>query len=183
MPSRNVIKLNADQAYYHVYGRGQNKDLIYLDMDDYQYFLQLFARHLSNEMQLSKDRRAYLHLQGRVDILCYCLMPNHFHLLVYQKEMHYMAKLMQAILLSYTAYFNQKYQRTGPLLESRYKASYVTNDSHLEHLGQYIHQNPDIWENYPYSSLQYYRSGQMPEWLNVLGLYTPAKSSIAQQLH
>ncbi|MCB9822905.1 transposase [Candidatus Nomurabacteria bacterium] len=95
-------------------------------------------------------------------------MSNHFHLLVYQKKLPYLEKLMRSIMTSYSRYFNLRYKRTGSLFESRYKAVHIDDDSYLQHITRYIHLNPRRWEQYRYSSLKYYKdtTNRQPVWLN-----------------
>lgn len=75
-----------------------------------------------------------------------------------------MSSLMSAIMTSYSRYFNAKYMLTGPLFESRYKASRISSDPYLMHISRYIHSNPDDWIVYPHSSIHAYYMGA-PEWL------------------
>ncbi|MFZ1301103.1 MAG: transposase [Candidatus Microsaccharimonas sp.] len=98
-------------------------------------------------------------------MLCYCLMPNHFHLLVYQVNDHAMQRLMRGVMTAYSRYFNKKYRRSGSLFESRYKASRISGDYYLMHITRYIHLNPSDWRHYPYSSLQYYLQTSDADWL------------------
>lgn len=92
-------------------------------------------------------------------------MPNHFHLFIYQDEVKAMQKLMRGVMTSYSKYFNKRYNRRGPLFESRYKAVLVSNQSYLEHISRYIHLNPKDWQNYPYSSLPYLLGELSAEWI------------------
>jgi putative transposase len=92
-------------------------------------------------------------------------MPNHFHLLFHQVEAKTIPKMMQGLVGSYGRYFNIKYKRSGPLLESRYKSSIILNDNYLLHASRYIHLNPDDYENWQWSSLPYYTKGWKAEWL------------------
>jgi len=164
MPSRNVVKPDLPDAYYHIYARGAGKVEIFLEDVDYQFFLSLFARHLSLRQQSSR-LSAYPHLRGDIELLCYCLMPNHIHLLVYQSEQGAMPRLMRSIMTSYSRYFNHKYKRSGALFETRYKASLIENEAYLLHISRYIHLNPRYYKRYPYSSLGYLTGQPSPEWL------------------
>ncbi len=164
MPARNIIKIDVDESYYHVYARGASQQNIFLNESDYQYFLNLFARYLSHKPVASREGAVYPHLRGSVELLAFCLVPNHFHFLLYQHQKGSMPKLMRCIMTSYSRYFNLKYQRTGSLFESRYKASRIDADSYLTHISRYIHLNTRYWQRYPYSSYQYYQS-QASEWL------------------
>lgn len=175
MPSRNIIKVNIPDSYYHVYARGTNKQKLFLEAADYKYFLSLFERYLSQKPISDRMGVVYPHFYGRIELLAYCLMQNHFHLLFYQVEVTAMEKLMRSIMTSYSRYFNIKYKRTGPLFESRYKASLLDQDAYLQHISRYIHLNPRNWQTYRHSSLRYYKSDDVPEWLKpakVLALFS-----------
>ena len=166
MPSRNVIKRYDADTYYHVYNRGVNKRKIFLDDDDYVYFLALLKRYLSENNELDKYNRIYTNLNGQLDLLTYCLMPNHFHLLLYQHDdIKAMETLMRSVLTTYTLYFNRKHNRVGHLFQGVYKASSVLNEPYLLHISRYIHMNPDDYKNWPYSSWPYYVKGWQADWI------------------
>lgn len=165
MPSRNVIKTDIEQTYYHIYARGHGRLPIFKDDEDYRVFLNLMKRYLSVNEVNDKYHKPYTHLRGKVELLCYCLMENHFHLLLYQIEKGAMSQLMRGVMTSYSVYFNKKYDSSGSLFESRYKASIISSDSYLMHISRYIHLNPDDWRAYPYSSIHAYFGIGQPEWL------------------
>lgn len=165
MPSRNVLKVDIPQSYYHVYARGGSRSEIFLDSEDYATFLNLFKRYLSEEQQHDRVGIPYPHLFQKLELLCFCLMSNHFHLLIYQEGLGAMQQLMRSVMTSYSRYFNKKYDRSGPLLETRYKASRIHDQQYLEHITRYIHLNPRDWRNYHYSSLPLYLGKQTAEWL------------------
>jgi len=178
MPSRNIIKVDLEQSYYHVYARGHGRQMIFKDDEDYRVFMNLFKRHLSENEIKDKYGKPYIHLRGRVELLCYCLMNNHFHLLLYQEDIGAMSRLMRGVMTSYSRYFNDKYETSGSLFESRYKASRISSEPYLMHISRYIHLNPSDWRAYPYSSISAYFGIGQPEWLNqgkVIDLFgTPA---------
>ncbi len=165
MPSRNVLKIDIPSAYYHVYARGNNRMLIYQDKEDYTVFLNLFKRYLSKQPVANPYGEEYPHLYGKLELLTYCLMSNHFHLLLYQEQEGTMTQLMRGIMTTYSRYFNKKYNRSGPLFETRYKAALITNDVYLQHISRYIHLNPKQWQTYPYSSLHFYLDKQKADWV------------------
>lgn len=165
MPSRNVIKIDVEESYYHVYARGHGRQKIFKDDEDYRVFLNLLKRHLSIDETADKYGKPYAHLRGKIELLGYCLMGNHFHLLLYQIEKGTMSRLMRGIMTSYSTYFNKKYDSSGSLFESRYKASRISCDSYLMHISRYIHLNPGDWRAYPYSSVSTYFGIGQPEWL------------------
>lgn len=165
MPSINTIKERAPDSYHHVYARGNNKQIIFISDSDYRYFLKLLERYLSKELIIGKSGTLYPNFVNRIELMSYCLMPNHFHLLIYQFEAIDVEMFMRSLMTSYSKYFNLKYKRTGSVFEGRYKAAKISSDDYLMHITRYIHQNPDTWEAYKYSSLKYYRDGNEPEWL------------------
>ncbi len=165
MPSRNVLKVDTPDSYYHVYARGNSRNEIFLDEQDYAALINLFKRYLSVEQQHDRNGVPYPHLYTKLELLCYCIMQNHLHLLVYQKDIGAMAQLMRGVMTSYSRYFNKRYDRSGALFESRYKASSIDTHSYLEHITRYIHLNPKEWKTYQYSSLPYYCNERRAEWL------------------
>jgi len=166
MPSRNVIKIDVEQSFYHVYARGHGRQRIFRDDEDYRVFLNLLKRHLSVNEVTDKYGKPYAHLRGQVELLSYCLMENHFHLLLYQSEKGAMTRLMRGVMTSYSSYYNKKYDSSGPLFETRYKASLISTDAYLMHISRYIHLNPTDWRAYPYSSISAcFGIGGQTEWL------------------
>ncbi|MBI2588985.1 transposase [Candidatus Saccharibacteria bacterium] len=167
MPAKNRIKIYVPEAFYHVYNRGLDKQLIFIDNTDYSVFLSLFKRYLANETVKDPSRRTYEKLANEVELLAYCLIPNHFHLLIYQIDSMGMPKLVQRVLTSYSMYFNKKYKRTGPLFQDTYRASQISSDEYLQHVSRYIHLNPKNWRHWDFSSLRYYQGSQKADWINV----------------
>ncbi len=165
MPSPNVEKTDIDQTYYHVYGRGKSRSNIFQADEDFVFFRQLFERYLSSVKNTDISSRKYPNFSGTVRLGCYCLMSNHFHLFIHQERSGEMARFMKCLLNSYARYFNHKYGLTGKLLESRYKASMIDDESYLIHISRYIHMNPVDWLSYKHSSLPDYIDGVDSDWL------------------
>lgn len=175
MPSRNVIKIDIPNTYYHIYARGHSKVDIYRDDEDYRVFLNLIKRYLGRRTQKNSCGRLYDNFRGEIELICYCLMPNHFHFLIYQIEPGVMSKLMRCINTSYSRYFNKKYSSSGAIFETVYKASIIDRDQYILHISRYIHRNPKKWLGYSYSSLPYYLNHKTPDWLmvhRVIDLFT-----------
>lgn len=186
MPSRNRIKIYVGDGHYHVYNRGVEKRVIFLDDQDYRVFFSFLKSYLSvvnkqiNHPLLEVTGPGPVRIRplksffGEVSLLSYCLMPNHFHLLLYQQPADGMQRFIQALCTSYTMYFNKKYKRVGPLFQGPYKAVFVDSDSYLLHLTRYIHLNPlDLtgpgpvtMREYPYSSYPYYLRLKQASWLH-----------------
>ena len=164
MPSPNIIREYVPESYYHVYNRGVEKRIIFHDTQDYAVFMSYMRRHLSSDNNLDSQNRSYKFF-GSVELVAFCLMPNHFHLLFYQVESGTMSILMKSLLGSYTRYFNKRWKRSGPLFESRYKASLVQDETYLLHISRYIHMNPRYYQRYPYSSYMHYIGAPAADWL------------------
>lgn len=95
-------------------------------------------------------------MYGGIRVNAYCLMGNHFHLLIYQEDERALTTLMRSILASYTSYFNNKYRRRGSLFESTYKAVRISSDAHLMHITRYIHLNHANYREWRHSSYSDY---------------------------
>jgi putative transposase len=166
MPTKNRVKTYVPEAYYHVYNRGVNKRRIFLDDQDYSVFLSLLKRYLSDEDGPNKYNITYENLSSEVEVLAYCLMPNHVHLLIYQISPEGMTNLMRRVFTAYSMYFNKKYKRVGGLFQDAYKASHIDSDEYLQHISRYIHLNPTEWTTWDFSSLDNYRGRKVTSWLN-----------------
>lgn len=148
MPSANSIKQFAPDQFYHVYNRGVEKRKIFEDAQDYQKFLHYLKTYLSpvdilrQENPLLRSNLVNNNLADEVDLIAFCLMPNHFHMLVHQKTRDGMTKLLKQVSVGYSMYFNKRYSRVGPLFQGIYKACTVENEDYLLHLSRYIHLNP-----------------------------------------
>ncbi len=165
MPGRNILKEDVAESYYHIYARGVNKQKIFLDDADFSYFLSLLKRYLSHENTKTSRGVEFLKLFDNIQLLAYCLMSNHFHLLVFQVNEKTMTRLMRGVMSAYSMYFNRKYRRTGHVFESSYRASRISSEQYLIHISRYIHLNPKNWRNYRYSSLSSYLDGVSRDWL------------------
>lgn len=167
MPGKNIVKQYVNHNYYHVYNRGVAKQSIFLDHADKRYFLKLFDRHLNpNSEQIDKLGMPYKKFAPELELLCYCLMGNHYHLLFYLgSDETAISEIMRSIGTSYTMYFNLKYKRVGSLFQGTYKASRISSDNYLLHISRYIHLNPREYKTYKYSSLGAYLYGNREPWL------------------
>jgi putative transposase len=165
MPGRNVVKEYVPEAYYHVYNRGVEKRDIFLDDQDYTVFLGLLKKFLVGAPLPETNRHVSKIYGDKVEFLAYCLMPNHFHMLFYQIDEKALSGLMRSLATAYVMYFNDRYQRVGPLFQGTFKASQILKDSYLEHITRYIHLNPDDYKEYPYSSLANYTGRKQSSWL------------------
>lgn len=165
MPGRNIVKIYGAEQFYHIYSRGVAKQDIFKDKHDYLFYISLLKRYLSDKPAKSRRHGEYPHFGKRLDLLAYCLMPNHIHLLIYQKDPTAMAEFMKSLMTSYGMYFNRRNNRVGPVFQSRYRASNIASENYMQHISRYIHLNPSDWEHYPYSSLRYYSLNASGEWI------------------
>jgi len=146
MPRRLVTLAN--EHFYHVFNRGVEKRSIFLSARDYMRFLETSKHYLDHLSRLSRrskfgNREANKPL---VEVIAYCLMPNHFHFLLKQIQEKGISTFIGKLANSYTKYFNVKYDRIGPLLQGQFKAVLVEDDDQLIHLSRYIHLNPAVSE-------------------------------------
>ena len=140
----------APGEYYHLYSRGVEKRVIFLDKNDYERFIKILFFCNSSKSVVIRDLPRgltfgkYINKRGEilVDIGAYCLMPNHFHLLVRERNEKGISLFMQKLITAYTMYFNDKYGRKGRLFESSYKSIHAADDRYLKYLFAYIHLNP-----------------------------------------
>ena len=123
-------------GYYHIYNRGVAKQAIFLDDADYKRFLLLVRRHqyVQNHSKNNKERI--------VSLECYCLMPNHFHLLLQQLSKNGVQKFFHHCMTAYSNYFNYKYNRVGPVFQGRTQAKSVVDNKHFRTIVRYILRNP-----------------------------------------
>jgi putative transposase len=162
------LRIEYPGAVYHVICRGNNRQAIFRDDVDRKRYLGKLSLYCQ---------------ERKVDLLCYCLLSNHVHLLVETPEGN-LSKMMQAFLTSYTVYFNKRHGRSGHVFEQRYKARVVDKDNYLLQVSRYIHLNPvgaRIVERpgqYRWSSYGSYLSGKGVPGLKaetVLGSFNGAK--------
>jgi REP element-mobilizing transposase RayT len=153
MPQRNVELVAGE--YYHIYNRGNNRERIFYDRENYGFFLRRLRKHVSPIL----------------DVVAYCLMPNHYHLLVLLKEAD-LSHRMQLFSISYTKAMNKRYDRVGSLFQGAFKARLVEENDDLVHLSRYIHLNPlkaglvskaEGWEFSSYREYVGFRDGTLPK--------------------
>jgi len=158
---RRAAPLLANETY-HIYNRGAHKQDIFTSEWDYQRFAILLylsnssrSLHLSNLLankkyqgpsllKLFEDDLADKEL---VDIFAYCLMPNHFHLILQPKTDTALPQFMKKLLTAYSMYFNTKYEHSGVLFQGRFKSVHIDSNDYFRYLFTYVHLNPfDLFE-------------------------------------
>jgi len=151
------LRIEYPGAWYHIMNRGRRSEKIFLDESDYRMFLLLLEE--TSEI-------------WNVRVAAFCLMPNHYHLLIQTPDAN-IAKAMRQINGIYTQRFNRKHAYDGPLFRGRYKSNLVSEDEYLLALVRYIHKNPvkagivDDLKEYIWSSHKgYLSSARKWEWLH-----------------
>jgi len=193
MPAKYTVKMYVENGYYHLLNRGVDKRSIFFDKKDSVTFLSLLKRYLTNpdllppELQFLRPSRRS-HLYEQITLVAYCLMPNHFHLLVRQKSRNAITEFARCLMNSYVRHFNDRHERVGPLFQGRIKGILVDNDSYLLHLTRYIHRNPEeFWErslrDYPYSSYAEYLGLRSTSWIHPEAILAYFRSPLNKSLH
>ncbi len=140
---RNIEFTNDE--YYHVYNRGVDKRTIVEESYDSGRLLQSLDELNTVEpigsIFENSFREKNVASKKLVEIISYCINPNHYHLLLLQKEDRGIEKFMHRLGTSYTKYFNNKYKRGGSLFQGRFKAIHIYNNDYLLHLSAYINLN------------------------------------------
>ena len=173
MPRRQVPLVAGN--YYHVYNRGNNRQLIFFERENYLFFWRQLRHHL---------------LAHGTNVIAYCLMPNHYHLLVDLATDNF-SNLMQAFSFSYTKAINKRYQRVGSVFQGRFQAIHVDREEYLLYLTRYIHLNPvraklvekaEDWEFSSYPEYAGSRGGTLPQMDVVRSqLYSPDEYPLFMQ--
>lgn len=159
--STRIIPFEKEE-YYHIYNRGNSKQTIFHDNDDMSRFQDLlyisnntdrFAmKDLSHKDTISKANT--IPEESRlVAIGSYCIMPNHFHILLTPLVDGGVSKFMQKLSTAYPMYYNKKYAHTGGLFEGKFKSKHASDDRYLKYLFAYINLNPvklfdSTWKKY-----------------------------------
>lgn len=175
MPGKNVLKEYKPNTYYHLYNRGVDKQKIFRDEKDYKKFLGYLKLYLTPKELQGCSLQAPSRLKNyyeKVRLHAYCLMPNHYHFLLYQVDINGINHFMRSFATKYSLYFNKKYNRVGPLYENIFKAVEIKTETQLIYISKYIHRNPvDILttrmflEGYKYSSYANYLGRFSQSWL------------------
>lgn len=151
-----------NEGFYHIYNRGVDKRNIFLDEYDRKRFLSSIIKFNVNEVDI-------LNRSPLVKVIAFCLMDNHYHLLLQQISEMGISKLMQRLGTGYTLFFNKKDNRSGCLFEGPFKSVEISSQAQYMHISRYIHLNSiqksdrndagkvrEILENYRWSSYRHY---------------------------
>src|SRR5258708_7069643 len=162
MPRRRV-EIRVGECY-HIYNRGANRQEIFFEPDSYTHFMRKLRELVTHpaDGRASRDAAA--------SVLAYCLMPNHYHLVVSVHSPNF-SEAMRSFGQAYTQAINRRFDRSGTLFEGRFQAIHIDREANLMHLSRYIHLNPvkarlvELPEAWEYSSYREYvglRNGTLP---------------------
>ncbi len=172
-------------GYYHIYNRSNGQQELFLDREDYIFFLfrlkeTLYPEKSGNTSSINSLERRRPLPSGAFTLLTYCLMPNHFHFLIQQNTHLEVSKLISKVCTSYSKYFNKKYKRVGSLFQPKFRAISVEYTEYFLWLSAYIHNNPSVAgiisddKVYPWSSYQDYlglRNGTLCQRAKILEIF------------
>ena len=152
MPSKKLKTPVLPDKYYHIFNRANNNELIFKEHEDFQFFMTKLGELVAD----------------KIDIYCFCLMPNHFHMLIKPKydvrrkgEGSFIESLKKLFQM-HVQYFNKKYQRKGSLFYKSYRRIEIKDESYLKYLVFYIHYNAQKanlvshYSDYQYSSYRFF---------------------------
>jgi len=182
MPSRAIPFINTE--YYHVFNRGVAQMPIFHDKADYKRFMRTMLYYAVEgpkpRFSLFSPLGTPLDINKKlVEIICFSLMPNHFHILLQQKRDRGITEFVSKLSNSYTKYFNTKNKRSGPLFQGEFKAVHIETDEQLLHLSRYIHLNPLV--SFITKNLETYSWSSYKEYLGITDAATCFKEIILNQ--
>jgi len=168
---RKVLLVNNE--IYHIFNRGVNKADIYFQEPDFRRFYLSAIYYLDHSTKYSRhlsDPGSDMNGQGRneqarVEVIAYCLLPNHFHFLMKQLKDGGITSYIRHLCNAYSHYINKKNDRVGPLFQGKFRSVHIGNSDQLYHVSRYIHLNPLVskltnnLENYKWSSYLTYARG------------------------
>lgn len=169
---RRDYKNTAENNIYHIYNRGNNKENIFLEEQDYRAFLYRLGMAIGlkieelNQNEITRMPKSRIRISSypinTFKIYSFCLMPNHFHILIEQCSNKQISELMHRVCTSFSMYMNKKYKRVGHIFQGNFKAVLSKTNPQLMWTSSYIHMNPvkdkivAIPEQYKWSSYRFF---------------------------
>lgn len=129
MPSKTLIRNFKKNSQYHIYNRGAFKKDVFIDEEDYKKFCRIF-------------RSLIKQFEGSVVCLTFCLMPNHYHFRLFQKDERDVSKFMHLLTTRYGNYFVKKYEHSGRLFQGPYRMNLLRTNKDKKKIHNYILNNP-----------------------------------------
>jgi REP element-mobilizing transposase RayT len=157
-------------TYHHLTSHAIGSENCFRSARDYALFLRLLNARLTPEPVIDEYRKPIRSYHGEIELVAFCLMRNHIHLLIKQIVERAMASFMDSLLTSYAMRFNNRHERVGPLFMHPYSDRPVPEQDQLRHVAEYIHLNPfrkgvDPF-NYRWSSHRYFAGLASADWCN-----------------
>lgn len=188
--NRKTVLVNNE--IYHVFNRGVEKRPTFTDKREFQrgmdtlkfYRFSNLPFKLSKFFNIAQSERIQImqkiekESRKLVEIICFVLMPNHFHFLLKQLQDNGISTFIANFSNSYAKYFNTKNERVGPLFQGRFKAVHIQDDEQLIHVSRYIHLNPAVSSLIKIEGLENYFWSSYPEYLNLVNTHIVDKSLI-----
>lgn len=194
MPVKFRLKKYVAGGIYHIYNRGIEGRNIFSNEIDFREFEDQLGKYLGEVKQETGSRfkgerpyrlrhRMAMNMSAEIKLWAYCLMPDHFHLLVKQEQENGITRMMRRVLTNYVMRYNKRHNRWGSLFEGVYKAVEVKNESDVAAVVDMIHKNPvnrkvkrfgpvetvtaTAPEEYLYSSLRDYLGEEKRDWVEI----------------
>ena len=178
MASKRAVIFQND-CIYHLFNRGVERRPIFFTPRDYKRFMSLLEYYRFHEIAKSYSHFLRLSLIEQIvfrqsleskttaiDILAFCLMPNHYHIIVKQNVDRGIHSFLSNVTNGYTKYLNTKRERVGPLYQGPFKAVYIETDEQLLHLSRYVHINPTVSNVVTLNALSSYPWSSFPDYLD-----------------
>ena len=146
-----IARKNSRSCFYHVIVQGINKEYIFRSDEDIKQYKQIIKSKLK---------------ESNIEILAYCIMNNHAHLLIYSEKSQYLSQYMQKVNTSYSQYYNKVNKRVGYVFRDRYYSQDLVNEIQLYNCLKYIHNNPvkarivNKMQDYKYSSYNEFKGNK-----------------------
>jgi putative transposase len=177
--AKNAVKRYRENGFYHIYNRGVAGNPIFFNQQDYGVFLHYLKDYLSPPRPVTPEEIKKMGVRYQVnnyfdeiELVAFCLMPNHFHLLLKQLRRRSIVGFMHSLLIRYSQYVNKTHQRVGHLYQGVYKGILAEQEEYLWWLSRYIHRNPiellgpsENLADYPYSSYATYLGLKKIAWV------------------
>lgn len=204
MPSIYCQRIFVSGCYYHVYNRGAHQQLLFHDRKDYQVFTEILAYYLQHPLGLAPSSKKRLKVENDKEpffvndspshsLLAYCLMPNHFHLMIKQlSDTITISDLMRRVCVGYAMYYNDRHHHSGTIFQGKYKNILIENEYQWIYLSKYIHRNPahlqrtDLCKNlsdYLYSSYLEYLGKRQSPWIDTETILARYSKNSRQEYH
>lgn len=189
MPAKHLHRVDQREIYLHVYNRGIEGRNIFCDEEDFSIFISYLKEYLT---KASNDKKTSFTVNGKtfkgtphmpknyynkVELVSYILMPDHFHLVLDQRQEGSVQSFIRSICTRYSIYFNRKYQRKGSLFEGPYKSAHIKEANTLVHLITYLHTHHP---NAKHSSSSIYAGKETQDWVKkdaVFSLFNNAENN------